>query len=350
MIYLALYGGLLLSAALSNRQEQLRRLFFVVFALLLFAFVAFRYQVGCDWGGYAEHFEQAWSLNTTEALQRSEPAYWLLVVQICAAGLDYPYLNLAMAIPFFWGILAFARRQPDPLAFLVLSFPVLIINMPMSAIRQAAAIGFLCLAIIAFQERKLIRYVAMVLAGSLFHMSAIIFLVLAPFVRFQLKRSTLLLSGILVLPGAYFMLAKTAEFYSDRYVGPGVDDAKGAIFRSAMLAAVGAYFLFSLKRSWCERFPTDYKLALIGSWVMLGTLALVPLSTVISDRFGYYVTPIQIMIMARLPYLIRPGQQSQLIAAAPYLALGLVLLVWTANSEMFQQCYLPYRTWLSWDG
>lgn len=349
MIYLALYVALLLSAALSNRQEQLRRLFFVVFALLLFAFVAFRYQVGCDWDGYAAHFEQAWSLNTTEALQRSEPAYWLLVVQICAAGLDYPYLNLAMAIPFFWGLLAFARRQPDPLAFLVLSFPVLIINMPMSAIRQAAAIGFLCLAMIAFQERRLIRYVAIVLAGSLFHTSAIIFLSLTPFARFQLKRSTLFLSGILVLPGAYFMLAKTAEFYSDRYVATDID-AKGAIFRSAMLAAVGAYFLFALKQPWRERFPTDYKLALIGSWVMLGTLALVPLSTVISDRFGYYVTPIQIMIMARLPYLTRPGQQSQLIAAAPYLALGLVLLVWAANSEMFQQCYLPYRTWLSWDG
>ena len=349
MIYLALYGGMLLSTALCNRQMQLRRLFFVVFALLLFVFVAFRYEVGCDWGGYALHFEQVWNWDTTEALQQSEPAYWLLVVQIRAAGLDYPYVNLTMAIPFFWGFLAFAKRQPDPLAFLVLSFPVLIINMPMSAIRQAAAIGFLCLAMIAFQERKLIRYVAMVLAGFLFHMSAIIFLALAPFVKLQVKRSTLLLCGMLMLPGAYFMMAKTAEFYSDRYVASDLD-AKGAIFRSLMLAAVGAYFLFALKLSWRERFPKDYKLALIGSWVMLGTLALLPLSTVISDRFGYYVTPIQIMIMARLPYLAKAGQQSQLIAAVPYLALGLVLLVWTANSEMFQQCYLPYRTWLSWSG
>ena len=115
-----------------------------------------------------------------------------------------------------------------------------------------------------------------------------------------------------------------------------------------MLAVVGVYFLWKLRRSYQERFPADYKLALIGSWVMLGTLALLPLSTVFSDRFGYYVTPIQIMIMARLPYLARPGQGAQLMAAAPYLALGLVLIVWTANSELFQLCYLPYRTWLSW--
>src|SRR5215469_6794972 len=142
MIYLTLYGGLLLGTALSRRQRQLRRFFFAVFALLLFAFVAFRYEVGCDWSGYAFHFEGTWDWDASEALQRTEPAYWLLLVQIHAAGLDYPYLNLAMAIPFFWGLLALARRQPDPLAFLVLSFPVLIINMPMSGIRQAAAIGF----------------------------------------------------------------------------------------------------------------------------------------------------------------------------------------------------------------
>ena len=345
MIYLSLYGGFLLGAAFSSGQRQLRRLLFIVFTLLLFAFVAFRYKVGCDWSGYAEHFEQTWDWNAWEALKQTEPAYWLLLVQIHAAELDYPYLNLAMAIPFFWGLVALARRQPDPLAFLVLSFPVLIINMPMSGIRQAAAIGFVCLAIIAFQDRKLIRFVAMVVAGSLFHMSEIIFLALAPFVRFQLTRSSLLLSGMLVLPGAYYMLAKTAEFYSDRYVGTEVD-AKGAIYRSAMLAAVGGYFLLRLRRSYQERFPTDYKLVLIGSWVMLGTLALMPLSSVMSDRFGYYVTPIQIIIMARLPHLTPAGQQTQMIAAAPYLALGLVLIVWTVNSQLFHQCYLPYQTWL----
>ncbi len=270
MIYLSLYGGLLFGAALSNKQKQLRRLLFFVSGLLLFAFVAFRYKVGCDWGGYASNFESAWSWDTSEALRQKELAYWLLVVQIRAAGLEYPYLNLAMAIPFFWGFLALARRQPDPF-ILVLSFPVFIINMPMSGIRQAAAIGFVCLALIAFQQRKLIRYIAMIGAGSLFHTSAIVFLALAPFIKYRLTRSTLVLSAMLVLPGAYFMFAGTAEFYAGRYVGTGVD-AKGGLYRAAMLAAVGGYFLLKLRRSWLQRFPADYQLVLIGSWVMLGLL------------------------------------------------------------------------------
>ena len=287
-----------------------------------------------------------WSL--ADSFERgSEVGYWALLTLLHAYNLDYPYLNLVMAIPFFWGLFALAQRQPDPLAFLILSFPILIINMPMSAIRQAAGIGFVCLALVAFLDRKLIRYVVFVLLGSLFHASAIVFLALAPFTKLRLSRASAALSLVLVLPGAYFMFADTVEFYTDRYVGTGID-ARGAIFRAGMLAIVGAYFLVSLQKRYAQRFAmADYQLALIGSWIMVATLLLVPISTVISDRFGYYVTPIQLMIMARLPYLMPRGSQNQLIAAAPHLGLGVVLLFWTQNSNHFNQCYVPYQNWLN---
>jgi hypothetical protein len=345
VVYLALYGGLLFGGVLSSRQPHFRRFLFVVFSLLLFAFVAFRYEVGCDWSGYAGHFEQTHYWDESEALLQTEPAYWLLLVQLHRAGLEYPYLNLVLAIPFFVGLVALARRQPDPLALLILSFPVLIINMPMSAIRQAAAIGFVCLALIAFQDRKLVRYVAMIVAGALFHTSAIVFLALAPFVRLRITWATAALAAALVLPGMYFMFAEAADFYADRYIGTGID-AAGGLYRAAMLAIVGAYFLLVLRQAFRKRFPADYQLTLIGAWIMLGTLAILPLSSVMSDRFGYYVTPIQLVILARLPYRVR--SQGHLITLAPYAALGLMLVVWTTSSAMFQQCYLPYQSWLSW--
>lgn len=347
MIYLALYGGLALGGALSAQQRDFRRFLFAVFAALLFAFVAFRYRVGCDWSGYAGNFELARYWGVGEALANTEPGYWLLLVQLHSFGFPYPYLNLFMAIPFFWGLIALARRQPDPLGFLILSFPVLLINMPMSAIRQAAAIGFVCLALVAFQDRRLIRYVVMVFAGALFHTSAIVFLALAPFIKFRFTRGTVFLAGVLVLPGAYFALGETVEVYTDRYVGTGID-AAGALYRSGMLAMVGGYFLLYLRPVYRERFPRDYTVALIGAWIMVGTLAVLPVSSVISDRFGYYVTPIQIMIMARLPYLARSRADARLMGVAPYALLGLVLIVWTTNSALFQACYLPYQTWASW--
>lgn len=80
---------------------------------------------------------------------------------------------------------------------------------------------------------------------------------------------------------------------------------------------------------------------------MLATFPVVFVSTVIADRFGYYVTPIQLMILARIPYLVK-GRSAVLLSVSPYAALGVVLLVWTSFSQHFQKCYVPYRTWLSW--
>jgi hypothetical protein len=329
LIYLALYAALLLSGFLSRKSAPLRRALFPLVVLLLFAFVAFRYEVGCDWSGYENNYYSAEYLTAEEVVTGPEPGYWLLLTQLHSFGLEYPYLNVLMAILFFYGFARLAAREPNPLAILILAFPVLLINMPMSGIRQGAAIGFICLAFNAFRDRRLITYTAFVVLASLFHTSAIAFLVLTPFVKFRLSGATLILSSILVLPGAYFMLAA------------------GALYRSGMLAAVGAFFLLALRRTYLERFPADYQLALIGAWFMLGTLAIVPISSVISDRFGYYVTPIQLMIMARIPYLVE-GRDRAILSAAPYAALGFMLVVWTSFSALFNQCYLPYQTWLDW--
>jgi hypothetical protein len=346
LTYLAIYAALLLLGFLSFKNPSLRRAMFPVATAFLFAFVAFRFEVGCDWSGYQINYEKSRYLTAEDAITRQEPGWWLLLTEIHAFELDYPYLNVLMAIPFFWGLARLAAKEPDPLAIMILAFPVLIINLPMSGIRQGAAVGFICLAFIAFRERRLAAYVASVLIASTVHTSAVVFLALAPFAKFPLTRMTMIVSGILLLPGAHFMLADTLEFYADRYVGTGVV-AAGALYRSGMLAAVGGYFLLTLKNAYRERYPADYQLTLLGSWIMLASLVMVPISSVISDRFGYYVTPIQLMIMARIPYLVS-ARNRVFLSAAPYAVLGLALIVWTNFSALFVQCYLPYQTWLHW--
>ncbi|NBB99157.1 MAG: EpsG family protein, partial [Alphaproteobacteria bacterium] len=72
---------------------------------------------------------------------------------------------------------------------------------------------------------------------------------------------------------------------------------------------------------------------------------LIPVSTVIGDRFGYYLIPIQAMIFARIPFL-QFRTNAALHAALPYLGLLLVFTVWTQLSWHFQQCYIPYQTWI----
>ncbi len=258
--------------------------------------------------------------------------------------LDYPYINVIAAVAFFVGFHALAKRQPDPLGVLILAFPILILELAMSAIRQAMAVGFLCFAYNAFVDILLPRFVVFVLIATSFHSSAMIFLLLAPFVGGELSARRIALGGLLALPGVYYILtSEAAETYSQRYIGTATD-AAGAPFRTGLLALTGIAFLWFLDREWKAQSIRDYKLAKMSSYMMVATFPLALYSSVLGDRIAFYLYPIQLVVLARLS-LIVPGPYSTAIAIAPYSVATLFLLVWTQLSSLFERCYVPYQIW-----
>lgn len=310
--------------------------------IALFVFSGFRNEVGCDWFNYLRNFELQSNRSFEDAASLTNPAHWLLISLIQQLNLSYQYLNVATSAIFFYGLHTLARRQPDPIAFLVLSFPILVLNMPMSAIKQAAAIGFVCIAYTAFLDRRVVKFVIAVALGSLFHSSAMIFFLLVPFTMFPVTRYSVGTSVLMAVPGIFAILSSSsADLAVSRYVGTSVD-AFGAQYRLALLALTGAAFFVLVRRRWRYVFPNDYQLVFIGAGLMIAMLGLLLVSSVIGDRFGYYLIPIQLMIFARLPYLfLRRGEA--VVVLAPYAVLTAVLLVWTQMSDHFYWCYVPYQ-------
>lgn len=339
MIYVAGYMGMML-LRLSRARSG-----YPVLLIGLFLFSAFRFQVGCDWFGYLNQYEVYGQSSLAEVIANREPIWTAIIAVQVRLGLPYPWLNVISSALFFFGIHRMAQRQADPLGFLVLLFPILILNMPMSGIRQGAAIGIMALAFLAFIDRRLLRFVVLVLVAAGIHSSAVIFLLLAPMVNGRLSRGRVLLSVLLAVPGAVALLASDVGLTATgRYVATGLD-AAGAAYRVALLVLTALWFLGFLRRKWRVAFPEEYKLAVIASLIMLSLVFVVPVSSVIADRLGYYLVPLQVMILARLPFLpMRNGRALAIVA--PYLGLFLVLLVWTVLSSLFAQCYLPYRTWM----
>lgn len=341
MIYFGLTNVLfLLRYALASAQGARRQIYYIIL-LGLFLFSAFRFQVGCDWSGYYYQYLAAkdidWSLITGDR----EPIWWAILGGIQAMGLPYPVANIASSAAFFVGIHVLARRQPDPLGFLVLLFPILIINMPMSGIRQGAAIGLVCIAFAAFIDRRPIWFGFWVVVAAGFHASALIFLLLLPVATGRYTKSRLVMAGLLAIPGAILLASgESAEVASSRYIGTGVE-AFGAAFRVGILGMSALYFFLFIRKKWMRTFPQDYSIVSIGAIGMGLAFLLVPVSSVIGDRFGYYLIPIQTMIFARIPYLPFRYNHS-LHSALPYVMLLLVFGVWTQLSGHFQQCYIPY--------
>ena len=345
MIYAAVFNGLILLRYSLMGIVRLRRQFYVPLLVTLFLFSAFRFEVGCDWTGYLNQFYHYGGFTFAQAIASNEPLWVSLFMLQDLLELPYPWINVISSLIFFYGIHIMARRQPDAMAFLVLLFPILIINMPMSAIGQGAAIGLMCIAFVAFIDRSMLRFIALTVLASLFHSSAIIFLLLTPLVSGSYSHQRLFMALLLAIPvGLILLSGEAAEVATSRYIDSG-KDAAGAVFRVALLVLTAIFFLLFLKRQWAVAFPDDFKLVMIGALMMVAMFVLVPISSVISDRLGYYLIPIQAIIFARIPFL--PIKQNRAVCIAlPYIGLLTVFLVWTSISRHFQLCYLPYQTWL----
>lgn len=329
---------------LAIRSMKVRSSYGIVI-VALFIFVGFRFEVGCDWRGYIFQFIEARNKNVLDALGDASPLWELALVVQNKMDIAYPWINVFSAIIFFIGIDKLANRQPDRVGFLILLFPILIVNLAMSGIRQAASTGLLCVAFVAFQERRLPRFISWVLAAAAFHSSALVFLLLAPLVGGAYSVKRLGFSGLLAIPGAVALMStRAAETAVTRYVGTAVD-ASGAAFRAGLMFVTALYFFFVARKKWAASSPHDYSLVLTGSFLMVMTALLVPISSVISDRIGYYLVPLQTVVLARLPYLTASPNKSY-ISAVPYIVLMIVLGVWTTYSMLFQRCYVPYQTWI----
>lgn len=345
ILYVFVFILLILLRYFLSGKPQARNQIYPAVLFMLFLFTAFRFEVGCDWSGYYYQYQaQAYS-SFSPGQKLGEPLWWAMIEGIQWLGLPYPWLNVIASAIFFFGVNVLARRQPDPLGFLVLLYPILIINLPMSGIRQGAAIGVICIAFVAFLDKRLLRFIALTVLATTLHNSAIVFLLLAPLVQGDYSKKRLALAGLLAIPGTLILLSgEAAQLATSRYVGTEVDSA-GAVFRVGLLLITGLAYFWLLRRKWQLAYPVDYKLVSIGALLMLGMTLLLPISSVIGDRLGYYLVPLQTMIFARIPYL--PIRASKAFySAAPYLGLAFVFIVWTSMSGHFEKCYVPYDSWI----
>ena len=140
MIYYLVFGYIVLFLFLRHLGRDFDKPLYWITLISLFIFSSLRYEVGCDWDTYEIIFDlfsfdqSDGSLGIRNAFLTGEFLYLGSIGAIKYLGLPYETLNIITGLIFFLGIHSLAQRQPNPLLFLVLSFPILIINMPMAGI------------------------------------------------------------------------------------------------------------------------------------------------------------------------------------------------------------------------
>jgi len=340
--YLGAYAALSISA-LGNKRSRLAAYFLCV-GLFLIWFMGFRFETGCDYFGYLHRWVNFFPPTSMGQLfQREEAGFALLMGSIKASGLEYTWLNVATSVILVCCYIRFARGHQFAPLIIALLFPVIIIQLGMSGIRQALAGGFLMLAYNAFARKERIWTATWILIGMQFHASVVMFLPIALLAGRRIDTVRVVASLLILGPIAALLLGARLDAYEERY-GSGDVESAGALFRYALVFLPVPFFIF-YRNKVKTVFPDVYPLLKLGVLIIFSLSPLIFLSSIALHRLNFYVFPLSILLCVYVGSVIakRPSH-GHLLAVIGY---GSYSFFWLLFSGHAQACYIPYEnTWL----
>jgi len=116
-------------------------IFLIAGAVAITLLVGLRFEIGGDWAAYEKLFSFARYADLDRMLRRGDPAYQLLNWAAERVGGDIRLVDLVCGAIFSWGLLRFARAQPDTWLAMLIAIPYLVVVVAMGYSRQAVAIG-----------------------------------------------------------------------------------------------------------------------------------------------------------------------------------------------------------------
>ena len=305
-------------------------------ALILTIFIGLRYNVGADWDGYLEIFQDTMHRSLGRIIdQRGDPGFYSLMWLNHQSGYGIWTLNFGCAIIFVIGLVAFSKRTANPWLSIAIAIPYLVIVVAMSGVRQATAIGFYFLAINAFSDRRLGVAALWMLLASQFHASAIVMLGVAA-LSFTQNRWKAFLILILTIIVGYFALKSSFDVYADRYSKD--IQSSGTIYRLIMNLLPAIIFIKYRARFNLERHQAVFWRNLsILSILSFPLLFVIPSSTAL-DRFSLYLIPLQCFVLANSAVIFAGDRRTGRLVTAGVLAyLGTAMFVFLTFSSTADQ-------------
>jgi len=349
LVYWAMFAVPAMSTLLLGTRRRLQAaghlapgilLILIAFTLL----VGLRYQIGTDWFNYKRTIDDLYYANFSGALSSKDAGFGVLVWVANRLGSGMYITNFVCAAVMMYGIARFAHRQPDPWMALTAAVPYLIIVVGMGYTRQAAAIGLLLLALLAFERGNLLRTCVYLVVAALFHGSSL--LVLPLFILVIVRRNpqlTLPLGALSVLLVTVLLSRRIDNLYGLYVARENAIDSSGAAIRIFMNVVPSVLFL-AIRR----RFGLDRDLQLLWTLFAAGSVALLlilpvfPSSTAI-DRAALYLIPVQLFVFGRLPLVLgQTPQGARFVSFGSVIYYSAALFVWL-NFASNARNWLPYK-------
>jgi hypothetical protein len=296
-------------------------------------FIGLRFEVGGDWSNYLRKFDksQGESLAIITLINK-DIGYSLIIFLAHKFNVGIWLPNLVCALLFVSGFRKLNLTSSQPLLFLFICLPYIIIIIGMGYTRQSAAIGCGILALTYFYERKFYRSLFYYLLAISFHkFAAIIIIIVLPY--------SLLLLGVVIF-ALFFQKVSESVLFANYILSDYVDAAKGAELRATITLVAGIYAL-----CFCKHMPHIYKDLLIKTSYLSFVLFVLSFhfETAI-DRIGLYFIYLQPLALSEFNV-----KNKKILNSALFLCIMLsyfaLLLIWFAISDNVHT-WVPYRFYI----
>jgi hypothetical protein len=327
-----------------------RRIFAIVFFLTFLgylAFVGWRDEVGPDWGSYLYNLEVVATQRYSEIAVKVEPLFYAALKLSGELDLGILGINVFSAFLFLAGVFAFSARSPLPWVALAAATIYLVPALGMSAIRQSCALGIIFVAFAYWPRLSVVQKSLFIGIASLFHISAILLLVLLLLGgrgSIQLRIVKFAIGAAMVVGYLLYGQGDRLELYGDRY-GAGSTlgiVAPGAAFHLTINAVPALIYLVMRKRFEAAFGPNPlmYYLSLASLLLFLA----LPISSVGASRLSMYLTIVPMFVSSGLVRLFG-GSRRTIIAVAVFIACLFVNVIWLSFGNN-REGYVPYRNYL----
>lgn len=331
---------------------------FFLFFICLVIFIGLRHEVGGDWGNYIYQLQKASLLKLSQAITfGGDPFYELIKAYAVSVSCGYSngecafnegglqFLNTVCAIFFCYGLMVFCMHQPRPWLALCVAVPYLVIVVAIGYTRQAAALGFIMLALTAISHGRLFQYFIWILIGTAIHKTALIMLPLMIFVVKKNKTLILIAVAIFSFLIYYFVFFEVIAIMAQNYFGSEYNSS-GALIR-LLINSIPALIFLSFRNRFILN--VDEKNFWTGASVfalILLLLYFVSPSSVVVDRIGLYLIPLQLFVMSRLPDVFGTyGARNPIINYLIVIYSLLILITWIFFSTN-SKSWIPYKSFI----
>ncbi|PQQ32353.1 hypothetical protein C6H64_03370 [Photorhabdus luminescens] len=339
---MAIYSYIWMLIIIKNLSFYKNKRDLLIFSLFLTFFIGLRQEIGVDWFNYLNMYKKIVQLPFREALFVSDPLYSILNYTSEAFGLGGVYfVNFICASIFCLSVYFFSKNFKSIWLPALILYPYTILAVSMGYTRQSVAIAFSLFAFNSLlKNNQKIHFLFFILLSILFHKSAIMLLILLPFIYLKKSNSTLFFLFYVIILSIFITISFYLISPQNIYLSGELSSSGSTIRTLIHMFPCALYFIY--RKPFKNKIKISIRILDMMAILIISSLIIGIFFSTLVDRFGLYFIIFDVLVLSVFSDLLKPNQRLFFVLTLAILN-SIILYTWLFYSPWAQCCWVPYN-------